>query len=167
MAAVSTLLLPAHAAQLDAPNVVEIRPDLITSGQPSPKALATLSEKGIQAVIYLAPWTVGDAVPNEPELLGQQGITFVHIPVPFGAPTEAHFTQFSQVLDGLKGKRTLVHCQINLRASTMVFLYRVIVGKEPPERAYAAVARVWSPQGPWLELVKSVLLRHQVNFEAY
>lgn len=155
----------AHATALAAPNVVVISPTLVTSGQPSAASLSHLAEDGFQAVIYLAPSNVSDAVANEPELLRAQGIDFVHVPIPFGAPTEAHFDQFAEQLKRLDGKKVLVHCQVNMRASTVVFLYRVVVGKESPTLAYAAVTRVWSPQGPWLTLVKKVLAAHRIEFE--
>ena len=160
-------LAPASAARLAAPNIVEISPSLVTSGQPSARALAALAEEGFQAVIYLAPSSVSDAVANEPEILKTQGIEFVHIPIPFGEPTEAHFAQFAEQLTRLSSRKILVHCQVNMRASTMVFLYRVIVGNEPPTIAYSSVTKVWSPQGPWLSLVKRLLAQYRVDFEPF
>jgi cystathionine beta-lyase/cystathionine gamma-synthase len=53
------------------------------------------------------------------------------------------------------------------RASTMVFLYRAIVRRDDPATAYEAVARVWSPQGPWRALVVALLARHGIAFEPY
>jgi hypothetical protein len=61
----------------------------------------------------------------------------------------------------------LVHCQINLRASSMVFLHRVIVGQEDPEQAYAAVAKVWSPDGPWRRFIVAMLRQQGLTFEPY
>lgn len=55
----------AQPARLAAPNVVEISPRLVTSGQPSAEALAGLKAQGFEAVIYLAPPTVTDAVRDE------------------------------------------------------------------------------------------------------
>ena len=155
----------ALAIALDAPNPIEISPLLITSGQPTPKALAGLGALGIESVVYLAPSSVTDAVKNEPDLLQQQGIEFVHIPIPFNAPTEEHVIAVSKTLQRLSGKRVLVHCQVNLRASTMVFLHRVVTLKEEPSRAYEAVSRVWSPEGPWRTLVIEQLKTHKVTFE--
>jgi protein tyrosine phosphatase (PTP) superfamily phosphohydrolase (DUF442 family) len=137
----------------------------MTSGQPSQQALAGLGALGVQAVIYLAPSSVSDAVLNEPELLKRQGIEFVHIPIPFEAPTEEHFVAVSEALVRLRERKVLVHCQVNLRASTMVFLHRVITLKEEPTRTYEAVSRVWSPAGAWRELVNEQLKKHKVAFQ--
>ncbi len=54
-----------QAPRLIAPNVVEISPRLVTSGQPSAEALAGLKAMAFDAVIYLAPPTVSDAVRDE------------------------------------------------------------------------------------------------------
>lgn len=44
-------------------------------------------------------------------------------------------------------RRALVHCQVNFRASSMPFRYRLIIDREKPEEAHEAVARVWVPDG--------------------
>jgi protein tyrosine phosphatase (PTP) superfamily phosphohydrolase (DUF442 family) len=129
--------------------------------------LRALSQLGFTAVVYLAPSTVPDAVQDEPALLQAQGIEFVHEPIPFGQPTEAHFIKVSEHLTRFKAKRTLVHCQVNMRASSMVFLHRVIALGEPPAAAYEAVSKVWSPHGPWMALLKQQLRKHKVDFEPF
>ena len=153
--------------RLDAPNVVPITARLVTSGQPSPQALARLGELGYQAVIYLAPSTVPDAVAEEPGILSRQGIEFVHVPIPFGSPEEKHYLEVSEALKRLHAKKVLVHCQVNMRASSMVFLHRVLHGKEDPEKAYESVAQVWSPGGPWRKLLLAQLSKATISFEPY
>ncbi|RVT88252.1 fused DSP-PTPase phosphatase/NAD kinase-like protein [Inhella crocodyli] len=155
---------PARAVGLDAPNVVEIGPRLVTAGQPTRQTLAGLGGLGFQAVIYLAPSTVPDAVPEEEALLRRQGIEFVHLPVPFAAPTAAHAAAVSAALRRLQDQKVLVHCQVNMRASTMVFLHRVRALQADPAEAYEAVARVWSPSGPWRALVLEELKQQGIDF---
>jgi len=160
-AATSAIAQPAFVA----PNLVPITPNLITSGQPTAAALAGLAAQGFEAVVYLAPPTVSDAVRDEAVIVGRQGLVFVNIPIKFDNPTEQDYEAFAAVLDALGKRKVLVHCQINLRASSMVFLYRAIAKKENPQAAYDAVARVWSPHGPWMRLIKAQLGKHAVNFE--
>jgi protein tyrosine phosphatase (PTP) superfamily phosphohydrolase (DUF442 family) len=157
----------AAAQVLAAPNVVVINSNLVTSGQPTAETLAGLAEKGFRAVIYLAPSSVPDAVKNEAELVTKQGLEFVHIPIPFGSPTEAHFESLAAALHRLHDQKVLVHCQVNMRASTMVFLHRVIKGKENPAVAWESVTRVWSPEGPWKQLVLAQLAKHGVKFDPF
>ena len=156
-----------QAPRLIAPNVVEISPRLVTSGQPSAEALAGLKASAFDAVIYLASPTVPDAVRDEQTIVTRQGLTFINIPIKFENPTEDDFEMFASVLAGLGTRKVLVHCQINLRASAMVFLYRVINLKEEPRVAYESVAGVWSPDGRWRRLIEDQLRRHKVAFEPY
>jgi protein tyrosine phosphatase (PTP) superfamily phosphohydrolase (DUF442 family) len=168
---VSTLAFVAAAGASDqvpplvAPNVVEVSPHLVTSGQPSADALANLKAQGFDAVIYLAPPTVSDAVRDEQLIVTRQGLTFINIPIKFNEPTEADFETFASVLQGLGDSKVLVHCQVNLRASSMVFLYRAIILKEDPRVAYRAVAGVWVPEGAWRRLIEGQLRKHNVAFE--
>jgi len=59
----------------------------------------------------------------------------------------------------------LVHCQINLRASSMVFLYRAIVLKDDPRLAYEAVHKVWVPDDVWKRFIERQLARHKIDFQ--
>lgn len=157
--------LAAEARELDAPNPVRISPGLLTAGQPSAQALSSLGKRGIEVVIYLAPSTVPDAVKDEPAILARLGIEFIHLPIPFAAPQEAHVQAVSQALLQRADKSVLVHCQVNMRASTVVFLHRVIALHEPPAEAYEAVSRVWRPEGTWRQLVLDMLHRHRIDFQ--
>jgi protein tyrosine phosphatase (PTP) superfamily phosphohydrolase (DUF442 family) len=157
----------AQGTQVSAPNLVVVSPRLVTSGQPSRSSLAALGSQGYEAVIYLAPPTVQDAVPGEAAIVEGQGLAYVNIPIRFNHPTEQDFEAFASALASLSRRKVLVHCQVNMRASSMVFLHRVIVGKEDPERAYEAVAKVWSPDGPWKRYIVAMLRRHGVRFEPY
>ena len=60
-----------------------------------------------------------------------------------------------------------MHCQVNMRASSMVFLHRVVGERQDPAKAYEAVAAVWSPQGPWKALIQAQLKKNGIDFEPY
>lgn len=99
----------------------------------------TLTMNWLRAfALYLAPPTVSDAVRDEAQIVARPALVFVNIPMAFDNPTEQDFEAFAGVLRGLAGRKVLVHCQINLRASTMVFLYRSIVGREGPAHGLRA-----------------------------
>jgi protein tyrosine phosphatase (PTP) superfamily phosphohydrolase (DUF442 family) len=149
------------------PNLVQATPGIFTSGQPSAKSLEGLKAQGFEAVVYLAPPTVGDAVPGEAKIVGSQGLVFVNIPIVFDNPTARDFETFAAVMKALSGRKVLVHCQVNLRASSMTFLYRAIVGKESPGEAWKAVEKIWTPRGPWKHLIEEQLKKHGVAFEIF
>jgi protein tyrosine phosphatase (PTP) superfamily phosphohydrolase (DUF442 family) len=150
---------------LKAPNVVAVSPLVVTSGQPDAAALRGLKAAGFEAVIYLAPPNVHDAVDGEAKIVAAQGLVFVNVPIRFGAPAEADFKVVTGALQALAGRKVLVHCQVNLRASSMVFLHRAITLREDPATAYADVARVWSPDPVWKPYIQGLLRRHGINFE--
>jgi len=147
------------------PNLVPATARIHTSGQPSARSLSALKAQGYDAVVYLAPPTVADAVRDEARIVGSQGLVFVNIPIVFDNPTEADFETFAAVMRALVPRKVLVHCQVNLRASTLVFLYRVIHGKEDADAAWKSVEKVWTPRGPWKRLVEGQLGKHAIAFD--
>ena len=157
----------AQPMELDAPNVVVISPQLVTAGQPKAAALSRLAALGFGADIYLAPATVPDAVRDEAAIVERQGLAYVNIPILFDNPLEADFDAFVAAMARFRDTKVLVHCQVNMRASSMVFLHRVIVGNEPAEPAYESVAKVWTPRGPWRSLILSLLRKNHNAFEPY
>lgn len=152
-------------SEIQAPHVVIISEKLVTSGQPTRDALQQLAKGGFQAVIYLAPPTVTDAIAEEPQLVVQQGLSYVNIPVAWGHPTEANFQAFVKAMRSFEGKKVLVHCQANMRASTFTFLYRVIACRENPAQAYEAVRKVWVPKDQWRDFVNLQLQGAKIPFE--
>jgi protein tyrosine phosphatase (PTP) superfamily phosphohydrolase (DUF442 family) len=125
----------AEVAPLAAPSVVEISPRLVTAGQPSAEALAGLGAQGFEVDTSLAPPTVGNAVKDEAVIVGKQSLVFINIPISFSNPTEKDFETFAGVMKSFCNRKVLVHCQVDLRASSMVFLDRVVESKEGPHVA--------------------------------
>lgn len=152
---------------LQAPNVVPISPMLVTSGQPTAASLQQLAAQEFGAVIYLAPPTVSDAVAGEADIVRAQGLEFINIPISFGNPSATDVDAFFAAMKHLQGKKVLVHCQVNMRASSMTFLYRTIVLKEKPEVTYEAVNKVWSPSGPWKRLIVDQLEAAGIRFDPF
>jgi protein tyrosine phosphatase (PTP) superfamily phosphohydrolase (DUF442 family) len=165
------LALPATAlgrdeAGLGAPNEVVIDANWVSSGQPTRAGLQRLKALGFDRLLYLAPFTVGDAIADEPELVRAQGLRFDHVPIPWDAPALAHVDAVFAVLkDWPTSGKGLVHCQVNMRASVLVFLHRVLVRGHDPEQAWSAVSKVWTPRGRWRALVDAALERGGVRFE--
>ena len=56
--------------------------------------MAGLAAEGFEAVIYLAPPTVSDAVKDEALIVARQGLVFVNIPIGFEHPTAKDFETF-------------------------------------------------------------------------
>jgi protein tyrosine phosphatase (PTP) superfamily phosphohydrolase (DUF442 family) len=162
---VLALALPALAHEGPTPNRVDISPALTTSGQPTKAFLETLKSEGFEVVVYLAPPTVQDAIADEPKIVGRQGLVFVNIPMDFSKPTAADFDAFTKVMRAFEGRKVFVHCQMNFRASSMVFLHRAITLKEPPGPAWQSVQKAWVPDGVWKRYIVDMLRANRVEFE--
>lgn len=157
----------AHAAEFAAPNLVVVTPRIITSGQPTVKALEALKESGFEAVVFLVPSDVSGVIANEADIVKKNGLEYVHIPIKFSNPTAQHYDEFASTMTRFANRKVLVHCEINLRASSMVFLYRTIALKEDPQTAYESVAKVWSPRGAWKPFIQEMLRKNNIAFEPY
>lgn len=151
---------------LEAPNEVVIDSRWVSAGQPTRAGLLRLKSLGFERVLYLAPFSVGDAIAEEPSLVRAQGLRFDHVPIPWAAPDLSHVDAVFAVLDDWPASgKGLVHCQVNMRASVLVFLHRVLVRGHDPEQAWTAVSKVWTPEGRWRALVDAALERGGIRFE--
>jgi hypothetical protein len=61
------------------------------------------------------------------------------------------------------GKKTLLHCQANFRASAFGFLYRVLHEGVPIAEAKAEMNAVWEPNETWRQLIFDVLAANGVS----
>jgi protein tyrosine phosphatase (PTP) superfamily phosphohydrolase (DUF442 family) len=141
-------------------NYVENTPHLSSAGMPTRAQFAAIAASGFGAIVNLAPDDAVGAHSNERALAEAQGLRYVHLPVDFMAPSIADYERVAQALREFGDRRVLVHCQISLRASTFVFLYRVIELGEDPDIAFDDVARVWQPSTQWRGFIREVLQRH-------
>jgi hypothetical protein len=73
------------------------------------------------------------------------GMDYVHIPVPFNAPTEENLRTFISAMDAHKGKTILVHCAANYRVTAFVGLYRVLCEGWAADKAFEPMRTVWEP----------------------
>jgi len=145
-------------------NHVVIGERIHTAGQPSAEALGSLADYGFGLVVNLAPPTVANAVIEEANLVAAAGAEYVNIPVDWQRPTAADFDRFSEVMNGAREEKVLVHCQLNMRASAFTFLYRVVHEGVAPEAAFAALSQVWVPRDQWADFVNTTLTAHDIDY---
>jgi len=150
----------------DAPprNFVAVSERLASSGQPSAAQLAALRAKGYTLVINLAPPQSYGSLPEEGGLVGREGIAYVNIPVDFERPSAGDFELFRRVVSARAQDKVLVHCQLNYRASSFVFLYRAIYEHVAPLEAAEAMLQIWRPNDAWKEFINGRLREHGIDF---
>src|SRR5215471_17746281 len=128
-----------------------------TSGQPTEGQFQAIQQAGFQAVINLALPTSDNALANEGSVVTALGMSYVHIPVDFKAPTSQDFRAFCRVMDAFEGRRVFVHCAANKRVSAFVFLYRVLCKDASRSEAERDVQAIWQPDEVWGRFIKSQL----------
>ncbi|MGA9572505.1 MAG: protein tyrosine phosphatase family protein [Lysobacterales bacterium] len=144
-------------------NYRQYSPYLSSSGQPGTDEIKALKEAGFQRVIYLAFSDNKSALEHEDRVVKSLGMDYLHIPVDFDSPAVDDFEDFAAVLNRDRTIRTLLHCQINLRASTFSFLYRVIYDGVPMARAKSDLDGIWQPDKIWYRFIVDVLARHGLS----
>lgn len=158
LALATLLLLPcAAAAQSQPANFVAWRDGLHSSAQPSSDWLARVRDKGYELVINLAPPQSHGSLRDEGGIVGSQGVTYVNIPVDFGRPTAGDFRLFTQIMKAAQGRKVYVHCQVNMRGSAFVFLYRVIHEGAPAGETAIKMNGVWAPDRVWKKFIEDTL----------
>lgn len=118
--------------------------DVTTSGRLEARDVARLRDLGVRHVVNLALDDHPEALADEAALLADAGIAYTHIPVPFDAPTDAHYAAFVAALDRHAGP-VHVHCIMNYRVSA--FFHRLHRTGGMDEADADAILRVqWDPR---------------------
>jgi len=132
-----------------------------TAGQPTQAQFRTVRESGFEAVINLALPTSDNAIPNEGSVVTSLGMSYVHIPVDFKAPTSQDFRAFCRVMAAFDDRPVFVHCAANMHVSAFVFLYRVLVQRVEVSEAERDLHAVWQPDEVWRRFIRDELTNHK------
>ena len=128
-----------------------------SSGQPSKEQLQLLKDEGFERIVYIAFSNNGNAFADEDVVVKELGMDYVHIPVIWDQPTTSDFYAFAGSMQREPDRKTLLHCQVNYRASAFSFLYRVLYEDVPVTQAKADMNSVWQPHETWHHLLFEVL----------
>lgn len=134
-----------------------------SSGQPTAAQLAVLSEQGYERIIYIAFSDHKHSLAGEDRLVKELGMQYLHLPIIWTAPSAADFAVFASTMRTQADQKTLLHCQVNYRASAFALLYRVIHEGVPLATAKAAMDSVWTPDATWTRFIRQVLTDHGVD----
>jgi protein tyrosine phosphatase (PTP) superfamily phosphohydrolase (DUF442 family) len=135
---------------------------LSSSGMPTPEQMKEIADAGVQLVINLAPHDVPNAVPDEAGIANRLGMEYVNIPVIWRDPKSESLVQFMDAMDAHSGKKILVHCEANYRASSFIMMYRVLRLGWKKEDAVPIMERMWNPEDfpIWQKFIDENLADH-------
>ena len=146
----------------DIRNFLRLSPQITTSGRLHPGDPPRLAAIGTARVINLALADHPEALPNAAQEMAQAGIAYIHLPVPFADPAEAHYQAFKTALEAAQTP-VHVHCIMNWRVSAFFYRWhREACGMAEAE-AREWLEKIWSPHtsdspdaAPWRAFVERV-----------
>jgi protein tyrosine phosphatase (PTP) superfamily phosphohydrolase (DUF442 family) len=138
-------------------NYFPISDNLATAGQPQREQFEDIARAGFTVVINLAMSTSDNAIPDEAIVVNSLGMEYIHIPVVWEAPQPEDFERFCTEITRLRRNKVFVHCALNMRVSTFVFLYRVLYHGANPEEVKWDMLSIWEPEGVWEDFIAARL----------
>jgi protein tyrosine phosphatase (PTP) superfamily phosphohydrolase (DUF442 family) len=135
-------------------NYIRISERVASSGQPEELEFKDIAQAGFEVVINLAMPDSEDAIPEEGYIVTARNMQYIHIPVPFEAPTTKHVKDFISVMEAFKDKKVWVHCVVNYRVSAFLFLYMRFVKNATIEEARKVILKSWKPNNVWANFME-------------
>ncbi len=102
---------------------------LHSSAQPTVADFKMIKEAGIACVINLARVDSPNAIINEAQVVEENDLHYVRIPVDFKKPAVHDLEFFFNTMEQHNDKSILVHCAYNWRVSYFIYLYPIKHGK--------------------------------------
>lgn len=130
--------------------------ELASSGMLNFRKYQEIKDYGFQHVINLIP---GLQI-KERRIVEKLGMSYEQIPVDWNKPTLEDFKQFVALMKSYNQEKVYVHCQLNWRAASFVYLYRVTQLGIEKEIAQKDLQAIWNPHDGWDEYIEKVLLAY-------
>lgn len=144
-------------------NFRQYSPTFASSGQPSREQFATIAENGFERVVYIAFTNNTNALADADILVKDLGMEYMQVPVDFNNPLPSDFYAFADSMARNTDKKTLLHCQVNFRATAFSFLYRVVFEDVPVAQAKEDMNTVWQPNEVWRDFIFTVMAENDVS----
>lgn len=136
-----------------------------SAGQPTREQFQLLADQGFERIVYIAFTNNNNAPADADQLVKGLGMEYMHVPVAFDNPLPDDFYAFADSMRRNTGKKTLLHCQVNARATAFSFLYRVLYDDISIADAKADMNTVWQPNAVWRDFIFEVLDQNDVSAE--
>ncbi|PCJ16803.1 MAG: hypothetical protein COA96_18195, partial [SAR86 cluster bacterium] len=128
-----------------------------SSGQPTQEQFQLIAEQGFERIVYIAFTNNQNALPDADQVIKELGMEYMQVPVDFDNPLPDDFYAFADSMQRNTDKKTLLHCQVNARATAFSFLYRVIYNDVPVAQAKEDMNTVWQPNQVWHDFIFEVM----------
>ena len=165
-AAALLLSTPLLAVEDPAPALAEIinfrqySDSFSSAGQPTLEQFQVIAEQGFERIVYIAFTNNPNALADEDLVVKGLGMEYMQVPVDFSNPLPDDFYAFADSMRRNTGKKTLLHCQVNARATAFSFLYRVIYEDVLVAEAKEDMNTVWQPNAVWRDFIFEVMAQN-------
>ena len=156
---------PTDPTLADITNFRQYSATFASSGQPTKDQFSAIAENGFERIVYIAFTNNTNALPDADQVVKGLGMEYMHIPVTWDNPLPSDFYAFADSLRRDTDKKTLLHCQVNARATAFSFLYRVIYEGVDIAEAKADMNTVWQPNETWRDFIAAVLVENGMSPE--
>jgi len=156
---------PTDPTLADITNFRQYSATFASSGQPTKDQFSAIAENGFERIVYIAFTNNTNALPDADQVVKGLGMEYMHIPVTWDNPLPSDFYAFADSLGRDTDKKTLLHCQVNARATAFSFLYRVIYEGVDIAEAKADMNTVWQPNETWRDFIVAVLAENGMSSE--
>jgi len=156
---------PTDPTLADITNFRQYSATFASSGQPTKDQFSAIAENGFERIVYIAFTNNTNALPDADQVVKGLGMEYMHIPVTWDNPLPSDFYAFADSLRRDTDKKTLLHCQVNARATAFSFLYRVIYEGVDIAEAKADMNTVWQPNEAWRDFIFAVLAENGMSSE--
>ncbi len=163
------MAVTAHALEETDPALAEITnfrqysATFASAGQPTREQFQAVAENGFERVVYIAFTNNPNALPDADLVVKGLGMEYTQIPVDFNNPRPSEYYAFADAMARNEGRKTLLHCQVNYRATAFSFLHRVLNENIPVAQAKADMNSVWQPNETWRDFIFEVLNQNGID----
>lgn len=116
-----------------------------------------IKKYGFKHVINLIPGNQD----KERAIVSSLGLSYKQIPVEWSEPTLENFEIFLKLMKKYSDEKIYVHCEANFRASTFVYLYRILELGLQDSEAKKDLLKIWTPSETWQDYIEKVKFSHQ------
>jgi len=127
-------------------NFHQLSANIGTAGQPTQAQFADVKAANYSTVVNLAMHDSNNALPDEGGIVSSLGMTYIHLPVPWDAPSSSHVRKFLGLMEALEEEKVFVHCAANYRASVFTHRYLTLKKGVASEQATSPLLQQWLPE---------------------
>ena len=143
-------------------NFYRVDENIATAGQPTIEEFTIVKQNNFELIINLAMKDSPGAVYNEEDVINSLGLDYIHIPVDFKAPSLSDLQQFFEAMEQNRNKHIFVHCALNWRVASFMFLYHTVKCNLPVTKAKQDLHAVWQPDNIWQSFIDMALTHYNV-----